>query len=301
MKQNPREHISFSVPDDADAISERLNDVANTLREAVASGVLPPDDVKDHIGFLSAFAAEHSRTTFRLPSARQKQLEELVDVVLLSRDLKATESLPHTLRKAIQLTAPSWLNDLMQKRLDQDTAKGKISARTIIRARQMMDMSFALLVRETVMSRGSLQGADSVAGPFYYLWSDASPQCGREWLLSQTHIWRGRSKDDMLQVVRAVNALAVVSGELWGQFFREAEQAPELSGSNSLKQLEDKVSEEKTLTADTGFELSDVSASVHWVRRSVQIAPPPQKSCSHRSSPQKKPYQQVWQCNILCF
>ena len=224
LKDNPCTEVALDIPQDPAQIHKKLISVADLLRnnvlrcaeqkmdgnEPIEPAAIAPQDFKDAILFLEALASEHSE--YKVLSSvppRLVPLERLLDTVLLSRVLRRQDCLKETLQKALSLACPPWLNKLLQQRLETGEVQ-TMSKSAVHRARQMVDLAFALASRDTCLAIGCEESPS-----FIYFWADASPQWGREWLLGHLHIVTSPTYDALLKVVEAINLLAHTSPKTW--------------------------------------------------------------------------------------
>ena len=223
VKNFPCREYTFEIPDSVGVMSAEFMKVADVLKRCASllhgGGVLAPDaplaeDLAGAIHVVEGFANAHSdyKAISEVPP-RLVPLETLLETVLLSKVLKRQDMLKDILKKAINLTCPSWLKNVLHHRLDSGMV-AVMSQTAVYRARQTVDLAFALAARETILHMPS----DPSVPVFVYLWADASPQWGREWLLGHAHILRCSSYAELLGVVKAIDMLSTTSDRVWGQW-----------------------------------------------------------------------------------
>ena len=219
-----RSPLTFWEPHlpEGEALSTRLRDVADKVRGLAASSqgqTLEDDDLR----LLDALAAHHSNHwQVRPPHPRQRPLEMLVEVVLLSRLLRSQDTFRKVLHSSLRLLSKGGHGEhlhtaVLEERLRNGNCGADVSRSSVHRARVKLDLAFALLSRSLFKSP-CITGENTAIGPYYYMWADASPQAGREWLLSHIHILLPQSHRQLCQLLFAINSLAKVLPVMWHEW-----------------------------------------------------------------------------------
>ena len=254
--RNPSREIAFELPDQPGVLSTKLLGAADLLRRCVAAvtrsgnALISEDEeglaVSDAVNMMEGLATEHS--DYKILSDVPKRLaplEHLLETVLLSRVLRRQDALKETLQRAITLVCPAWLGTILKQRLETGVITA-MSKTQVYRARQMVDLAFALTARESCMEITCTPETPSLV----FLWADASPQWGREWLLGHMQLLKASSHTDLLQLATTVDELAATSVQKWEEWKRMNDQ----QGAEADAIVAEKAKGSKT---ERGLDLSD--------------------------------------------
>ena len=235
-KRQPSGVVSMELPPSAE-LGHQLRGVANTLRQLSCEGKIDIDMAASQVALLDSIVARHSQTTsVPVPEARKKPLEMLIDAVLMSKLLRTHDSLREVMQKAVSIlcTDDDFLKDMLIKKLEKGT-RCKAGKQTIRRARFAVDVAFTVWSRQLWMPRGDIPDQNNNSSgsqpalnvqnrpcsPLVYMFADASPQGGREWLLSYCHMLTASSVSQMCSLLKAVHRLAGAPEKEWMWVLKE--------------------------------------------------------------------------------